>query len=466
MGEGITEEQKNKGQKIVIGIIISLCILLIVYVGMSIYFLNHFYFGSTIDCVSISGKTVKEAEKEMSSRLMNYTLKLKERGGRTEQIKAADIDMKYTSYKDVQSLKEKQHPFAWISAIFNAEDFKTKQKISYDEELLEDQINKLSCLDSRFVTEPKNPGFAYVSGKYVVLKEQAGNKIDKDILYNKVADAIVKGENTVDLEAACCYIKPQYTANSPEVIEAKNTLNKYVSSKTTYVLGKRNEIVDGSVINKWLEVNNNYDIILDEKKAEAYLSSIFSRYDTVGKERTFNTSSGKSILISGGDYGWMINASKEAQDLVAVIRQGQTILKEPQYSQTALANDNNDIGNTYVEIDITKQHLWYYKNGSLIVQGDVVTGNVSNSHSTPAGIYRLKCKQKNAVLRGPGYSCPVEFWMPFNGGIGLHDASWRSEFGGEIYKTNGSHGCINAPYYVAETVFKNIEEGTPIICYY
>lgn len=107
-----------------------------------------------------------------------------------------------------------------------------------------------------------------------------------------------------------------------------------------------------------------------------------------------------------------------------------------------------------------------YKNGSLVVQGDVVTGNVSENDATPAGVYRLKYKERNATLKGQGYSSPVSYWMPFNGGIGIHDANWRSVFGGEIYKTGGSHGCVNSPYDLAKTVFENIDAGTPVVCYY
>lgn len=432
---------------------------------MSFYYMNHFYYGSSIGCVNVSGKTVEEAKKEVSSRINAYALKLKERGGKSEEIKASDIELKYASYKDVQSLKDKQHPFAWVSAFFQKKDYQIVKKASFDEELLRERIDKLSCVDSRYITEPKNPGFIYENGKYVIQKEQPGNEINKNILYTEVVNAILKGDDTIDLEAACCYVKPQYTSDSPKIIETKNTLNKYVSSKVTYALGKNNKIVDGSVINKWIKVDDNFEISFDEKETENYLNVIFDSYNTVGKSRTFKTSSGKSILISGGDYGWLINTSKEAQELIDIIKQGRTASKEPQYSQTALTHDNGDIGDTYVEIDLTKQHLWFYKNGSLIVQSDVVTGNVSSSHSTPVGVYRLKYKQLNAVLRGPGYSCPVTFWMPFNGGIGLHDANWRSEFGGNIYKTDGSHGCVNAPYDVAKTVFSNIEAGTPVICY-
>ncbi len=134
--------------------------------------------------------------------------------------------------------------------------------------------------------------------------------------------------------------------------------------------------------------------------------------------------------------------------------------------QKAASTGKNDIGNTYVEIDLSRQHLWFYKAGRLITEGDIVSGNVNNDCATPAGIYSLVYKQKDTVLKGQGYASPVNFWMPFNGGIGIHDASWRYNFGGDIYTTNGSHGCINAPYDLANKIFNNIEPGTPVVCYH
>lgn len=115
---------------------------------------------------------------------------------------------------------------------------------------------------------------------------------------------------------------------------------------------------------------------------------------------------------------------------------------------------------------MSKQHLWLYKNKTLLAEGDIVTGNMSKNYSTPAGTYRLTYKQKDATLKGTDYETPVSYWMPFNGNIGLHDATWRKTFGGSIYQKDGSHGCVNAPYNLAETVFNNIEAGTPVVCYY
>ena len=119
-----------------------------------------------------------------------------------------------------------------------------------------------------------------------------------------------------------------------------------------------------------------------------------------------------------------------------------------------------------MEVNLTAQHLFFYKNGELVVESDFVSGNESRGWATPAGAYPLTYKQRNAVLKGENYRTPVSYWMPFNGGIGLHDANWRGSFGGSIYKTSGSHGCVNLPPSVAKTIYEGISAGDPVLCYH
>ena len=455
----------KKHKKIVIGIAISICALLVIYFGMAIYFMNHFYFGSAINCISVSGKNVVEVNNQMALELQKYTLNLKERGGKSEEIKAHEVGLKYNSDGQFMIFKQRQNPYKWISAFFNSEASRIVEGVKYDKKLLKERVDALSCFNSSNIIEPKNPSFKYTNSGYVIVGEVEGNKVNKDILFEYVADAILKGKATIELEAINCYVRPQYTSNSQKIIDTKNILNKYVFSKVTYTFGKDKELLDGSTINKWLTVDEKFEVTFDEKEVKKYIDVLSKSYNTIGEKREFVSSSGRTINVVGGDYGWSINKAKETKALTTAIKEGKTIEKEPAYIQTALSHGNNDIGNTYVEIDLTKQHLWFYKNGSLIAEGDVVTGNVSANHSTPGGIYKLKYKQKNAVLRGPDYAAPVTFWMPFNGGIGIHDASWRSVFGGKIYKDDGSHGCINSPYYLAKSIFDNIETGIPVVCY-
>lgn len=459
------EKSTKKYKKIALGFIISLCTLLIIYLGLTKYFTNHFYLGSEINSVNVSGDTVESAKSAVESKLQNYTLNLKERGGKSEQVKASDIDLKCTSADDFKALKNNQNPFKWVSSVFNSANSKMTVGLSYNKELFTEQIDKLSCFNADNVVEPKNPSFKYENSSYVIVNEVQGNKVNKSALCSNVVNSLLKGKTELDLESANCYINPKYTSKSKKAAEDKDTLNKYVSSKITYNIRGNKETIDGSEINKWLTVDDDLNVTFDEKSVKAYINTLSNTYDTVGKTRTFATSVGNTVSIGGGDYGWSINTKKETQNLISYIKEGKTVTKEPVYSQTAVSNGSSDIGNTYVEINLSKQHVWFYKNGSLVVQGDVVTGNVSINDATPTGIYYVKYKERNATLKGQGYASPVSFWMPFNGGIGLHDATWRSTFGGNIYLTNGSHGCVNCPCDLAQTIFQNIDAGTPVVVY-
>ena len=179
------------------------------------------------------------------------------------------------------------------------------------------------------------------------------------------------------------------------------------------------------------------------------------------------------MKVTQSNYGWKIDQEQETAQLAQDIADHLTTTREPVYSSREFSSDNNGFGNTYVEIDVSRQHVWFYKDGSRIVDSECVTGKMVKSRYTPAGIFTLVSKTSPKTLRGPKqadgsyeWESDVTFWMPFNGGIGLHDATWRSSFGGNIYKNSGSHGCVNLPYNVAKTIYNNIEVGTPIIVYY
>jgi lipoprotein-anchoring transpeptidase ErfK/SrfK len=383
-----------------------------------------------INIVSVSAKTVEK--KEISPEA--YTLTLHERDGIDEKIKGVDIDLKYS--------------------------LETPKVFTYNDVLLKESINKLTCFDSSKVIESRDANLTYEKNSYVISKEVYGNKVNKDVLYQNVIKAIQSGETTINLQSINCYESPRFVEKSPSVYYAKESLNKYLASNITYNYAGLTQVLDSSIIKDWIGIDGNFQATINETKVRNYVDNLESNY---------NKALGTSIPVSGGDYGnnhsWIIDSSEETKALINNIKSGQTITKHPIYSQTAAASFFSNIGDTFVEIDMTKQHLWFYKDGYLVVEGDVVTGNVSNGNTTPTGIYKIYYKQKDTILKGEGYESPVSFWMPFNNGIGIHDASWRSEFGGEIYKNDGSHGCINSPYYVAKTVYDNINSGDTIICH-
>ncbi|EKQ55525.1 MULTISPECIES: L,D-transpeptidase family protein [unclassified Clostridium] len=460
-------ERQIKKRKLIKSTILISCSFLILYLSVSIYFSKHFYIGSEINSISVSGKTEEEAEEEILSKIKLYTLDLEGRDNMNEQIKGSEIELKYNLGTKIKELKDSQNPLGWFLVIFKPQKYKVSEIVSYNEKLLKDRFDKFSYFDKKKIVEPQNPSLKYTDNGYSIIDEVYGNKINKDILYRKVIDAISTGQEKVNLDSANCYENPKYTSKSQEVINAKNMLNKYTSVSITYSSGGITEILDGATIHNWLNVNENFEITFNKIEIGKYIGKLGEIYNTADKTRNFSTSLGTKVKVSGGTYGWLINKPEEMKELIEIIQEGKSVTKEPIYKQTALyrGDDGNDIGNTYVEINMTHQHLWFYKKGFLVVEGDIVTGNVEKGNKTPEGTFMLEYKQKDATLKGENYRTSVKFWMPFYGNVGIHDASWRGDFGGNIYKTNGSHGCVNAPLYLANIIFNNIEEGTPIICY-
>ncbi len=252
----------------------------------------------------------------------------------------------------------------------------------------------------------------------------------------------------------------------PVLIRQKEQWEQYISVNVTYRFGSRSEVVDGNIIIDWLNVDENRKVSVDRKKVEEYVKELAKKYNTAYCVKELKTSYGPTVKITKGHYGWMIDQGAEVDRLIEIIETGESGDREPVYLQTANSHDGPDYGDTYVEINLTAQHLFYYKEGKMLIESDFVSGNEAKGWSTPVGCYELTYKQKDAVLKGSNYKTPVTYWMPFNGNIGMHDGYWRSSFGGTIYKENGSHGCVNLPPVAAKTIFDNIEKGTPVLCYH
>ena len=297
------------------------------------------------------------------------------------------------------------------------------------------------------------------------MAETQGNELDQAKTLEVIGNAVEELKGLVDLDAEGCYETPTVTSDSEELQNTLQKLQKYGTVTITYRFGDNIEVLDGSTISTWLEVDG-FAVTLDQTQVENYVATLRKKYDSIFRSRTFMTSYGKEITVDGGDYGWWMNYQQEAKELAAQIETGESGERTPVYYQTAASYGVPDYGDTYVEINLTAQHLFFYKDGQLVMESDFVSGNSARGYDTPEGTYSITYKQRNATLVGENYETPVSYWMPFNKNIGMHDATWRSSFGGTIYKTKGSHGCINMPYEKAQELYGYIEKGTPVICYH
>ena len=223
--------------------------------------------------------------------------------------------------------------------------------------------------------------------------------------------------------------------------------------------------MDAGKIREWIDISQGKPLLLTDQ-IEAYVDELADAYDKESAKRVFYSTKRGRIVLSDPKHAWRIDREAEKQALVACIQKGGVMEREPYYLVPAGPEMGAGIGDTYAEVDITAQHLWVYRDGQMVLETDVVTGNMSRKQGTPGMLAYIYSKEKNRTLRGPGYTDFVQYWVPFYRGYGIHDSSWRTEFGGDIYKTNGSHGCVNISRDVMGDIFEQVEVGMPVVLYY
>lgn len=436
------------------------------------YYGNHFFPNTVINDLICKNLDYDEAVAALKNQYdSSYCLTLIDKKGREVLvIYPSDIEMKFSLEEGVKYLFQKQDKLRWPMYVLNQKqdnhivDF----NVTYDEQQLR---NILHQSDLFKITEEAKPKDAYISeyieekNAFEIIKEVEADYLNESVTFIKVREALESMASELDLEAELCYEQPKIYADDKDLVKLLDTMNLYVSSHITYDWNGNTVILQGETIQDWVILSNE-GVSLDIEKIAAYIKENAKQYDTYGKKRKFVTTMGFEITLPSGAYGWKTDKEAEAETLVELIMQGSVVEREPVYQSKGWVKGENDIGDSYVEIDLTNQHLYVYENGEIILESDFVSGNMSNSNMTPAGVFGITYKKKNAVLRGEDYEAPVNYWMPFNGNIGMHDATWRRKFGGDIYLTSGSHGCINLPLKNAAKIYEYVSTGFPIVCYY
>lgn len=462
-----TKKLTKKKQGWVIAGLVFLA-LVTVYLGIAVYFSSHFFFQTTINGVDASGKSVQSVEKLITAEIDQYQIAIEPREGETETIQGLAVDLKPVFDGTLEVELRKQNQFVWPTAFFRDSVIELETMVDYNKEKLKEEAKNLEMMDEAQMRKAEDAMISKYSKKtgYTIIPEEEGTVVDEEKFFEILEDSVTNLKGSISMVEEDCYVKPEFTQDSEELVKLAETMNKYVGAAITYDFGDKQEVLDGKTINKWVSVNEEEHIAqLSQEKIAEYVSYLADTYNTAGKSKSLKSSYGTNVTVSGGDYGWKIDQEKEAEALEKNIKKGEKITKEPEYSQTANSRSGNDYGNTYVEVNLTAQHLYYYKEGNLILETDFVSGNDAKGWSTPVGAYGLYYKQLDKTLRGEGYATPVDFWMPFNGGVGFHDANWRRDFGGNYYKRNGSHGCVNMPHSAAKTLYDNIEAGCAVLVY-
>lgn len=436
-----------------------------VYLAIGLYYSTRFFPGSYINGVDCSGMTIEEVEEILADSVTDYQLTVMERGGNEEVIEGSAIAFSYVSTGAVEELQASQNSFNWTYAFFHPEDHDMTVETSYNQELLRTVMEKMDCFKEENITDPVDAYIKEDGLSYELVSEVEGNRLDSEKAFATLCSAIDQGASIVSLEENDCYMEPEIRDTNENLVNRYNVLTKYAQMSVNYDFGSETIELDAAVINSWMTVSETGEVSFNQERIDDYVAGLAEKFDTYQKNVEFDTSLGETVTIYSGDYGWKLDQETEKAQLLELLKQGEPAVREPIWLKTAWARTSTGVGNTYVEIDYTNQRMWYYKDGELLVDTLIVTGNTSKDMASPVGIFQLAYKEEMAILKGEDYKTPVDFWMPFCGGVGIHDAKWRSSFGGTIYQTGGSHGCINTPWANAKTIYENISSGTPIVCY-
>ena len=463
-------------KKLAVIVIILVVLAMAAFIGASVAYSSSSDFRSdsfpentTINGVDCSGLTYDEAEAKLTEawndKHIIITGKLSETVADFTDLGCTyDIADALRSAKDDNKLRAAANHFLGsplnisfpMTVDTYSEDFKERVITSPFLKQDEARASEDAYVD---ITDPDFP----------IVPEVYGDKPDADKFFADLIHHIQTGEIKFTYDEQQYYSMPKVTSEDKELKEYQEYCRKYLTQEITYELGVETFTLTSEQLNSLLKDDMSGEA--DEEAVEKYVASLAEKYDNVGITRNFTSLSGKQISVSGGSYGWTIDQKKEAAQLTADINSHKDVSREPVFSVSGYGEYSADVGDTYIDVDISAQTVRYYRNGALVFNSPCVTGHRNNGTTTYTGTFYILNKVRNVVLRGENvdgskYESPVKYWLGFWGPQGFHDADWRGSFGGSIWINDGSHGCINMPPSLMPSLYNSVEVGMPVVLHY
>ena len=449
-------------------------------------FLDNTYInGVKVSCLSLS---------EASELVRQYSdvpdvITLRRPDGVDVTIPLTDLDAADNIDESVEDFFKEQDHNNWFRARTKDTNYSFSAKFDFDRRKLYDEVDR-KIVQGQNTTKSKNAYIERSGGTFQIVPEVVGTAIDKDkvqTLYDFIDGFLEREVYSIDLKNCNCYKLPKVTES--DLREELGALESLPDLEFTYDFGFAKETLRGSDIMPWITFDTNDPLdgfTVDEDMAHSFIDSLSEKYDSYGKDRQFHSTTRGDITVEQGEgcYGWWMDKDKMTYQLIDLIRDGisQPNIKpiyfttDGEYKYTCnpdwYVSPEKDFADTYCEVDLKEQHFWYYKDGKLMYDCDIVSGKPTAARNTPGGVYKLWYKERDKTLvgstsEGESWSTFVSYWNNISTfGVGLHDATWHPYFGGSRYIEDGSHGCINMPLEAAEYVYENVDFDTPVFMYW
>ena len=455
-------------------LLFGLFLVVAAFLLLSLYYYDNFPVNTWINGVYCTGKSVEEVNRELSAQAEAPVVRIWDETGNVWLIDMAETDYRADYTEPLENFIHAQSPLAWVENVMLHKSHELLPRPLLDESKLRQLLYGLEPVRREQDGEP-DVTIRFSEEEGWLLENGLENRLDGDLLMECVLDSVAEGSFEVNLEQSGCIYDVAPTARQITLLSLWEKVDAFQQCGVVYDMGDQMIPLRGGISGGFLSVDQSGLPILDEndspevdpEKVRSFISLLAEEYDTYGKEISFQSTRGDIVQVPGnGTYGTTIDQETEYSYLMSALEEELAETHIPAYIRQGVVRGRNDIGDTYIEVDMTDQKMYYYEDGELFIETDVVTGNTGRRMGTPQGVNFVYNKQRNRVLRGEGYASPVKFWVPVKGAIGIHDANWRSEFGGEIYKTGGSHGCINTPTEIMSQLYDAVEIGTPVVMFY
>lgn len=445
----------------------------IAYLGISFFYSQRFVPGTWINGIYCTGMNVTQANAVLKEQTKIDDFQMTDQEGQIILLSPGVLEMEVDYSSQLEKLMFCQNPFGWIGKLNqNFQETELLPEYFFNESKLEQVISQtdlVAAANARLqdiVILKGEQGYELYNGTTRVLDTEKVVQVAKKALY--------QGGFAINLAQEGCYKDLELNPKMQETLELFAKIEAFQNVGIVYDMGDSMVEITPALAAEWIMLDENGTFVLDEngelllrrEGIEEFIEGLAREYDTYGGTRVFQATRGETVEITGGTYGNKLDKEAEILYLTDAFLKGMEEVHIPAYEKEAMVRGKNDIGDTYIEIDMTGQKMYYYKNGEKLLETDVVTGCVEKNRETPEGVNFVYYKSRNTILKGKDYESFVKYWMAVKGGIGIHDASWRKKFGGEIYKKNGSHGCINTPESVMKELYNAVEKGTPVVMFY
>lgn len=461
----------------VIAIILALAVFIILQLKVAANSTKTFYAGTTVNSVDVSGLTAEEAESKLAALAADYSLKVTF-ADTEETLEGQQVALEVNPKNQLAALVKKQNKTLKAETSSEGLELTDDSLFLYDEAAVSDLISSWTELTELSGVEAMDASLVYNQnmGAFAVEPETVGGTIDPDALVSAIEEDLQTLTTSLNAVETGLYGREIRVADSDEMQQALSDANDKLRLKLTYtysvpsadIYGK--ETINFDQLSQWLYVENDgITIGVEQEQLQNYCSEMYEAYSVHDNATSqFVTTGGDFVQVDVPACDETVDTDALFNDIVSAIDHMESGERQAPYASTSAGiSGTTDLGGSYIEVDMDSQYLWLYKDHQVVAEGAICSGDVATGCATPGGLYTIKSMETDRWLNGADYHDWVSYWMPFNGGIGLHDATWRSEeeFGGNIYLESGSHGCINMPLDLARQVFENVDVGFYVILY-